>query len=54
MWANKIDLFAQIFYPFEVTLPEFAQINDALFAYVYKALCPVHMEQIIQFYLLKF
>ena len=30
--ANKFDLFAQIFNPYEVTLSEFDQINDGLFA----------------------
>ena len=35
--ANKSNLFAQIFNPYEVTQSEFAQINDDLFAHVYKA-----------------
>ena len=33
--ANKSNLFAQIFNPYEVTLSDFAQINDGLFAHVY-------------------
>ena len=36
--ANTSNLFAQIFNPYGVTLPEFAQINDYLFTHVYKAL----------------
>ena len=36
-WSKKSILFAQIFYPYEATLGEFAQINDDLFAHVYKA-----------------
>ena len=36
--ANKSNLFAQILNPYEVTLSEFAQINDGLFAHVYEAL----------------
>ena len=36
--ANKSILFAQIVDPYEVTLDEFAQIKDALFAHAYKAL----------------
>ena len=36
--ANKSNLFAQIFNPYEGTLFEFAQINDGLLAHVYKAL----------------
>ena len=32
---NKSSLFAQFFHPYEVTLSEFAQINDGLFAHVY-------------------
>ena len=36
--ANKSILFAQIRDPYEVTPDEFAQIKDALFAHVYKAL----------------
>ena len=35
---NKSILFAQISDPYEVTLLEFAQIKDDLFAHVYKAL----------------
>ena len=35
--ANKSILFAQILDPYEVTLDEFAQIKDVLFAHVYKA-----------------
>ena len=35
--ANKSILFAQISDKYEVTLREFAQIKDNLFAYVYKA-----------------
>ena len=36
--ANKSNLFAQIFNPYEVTLSKSAQMNDGLFAHVYKAL----------------
>ena len=36
--ANKSILFAQIFDRYEVTLREFGQIKDALFAHVNKAL----------------
>ena len=35
--ASKSILFAQTFDPNEVTLREFAHINDDLFAHVYKA-----------------
>ena len=35
--TNKSNLFAQIFNPYEVTVTEFAQVNDGLFAHVYKA-----------------
>ena len=34
--ANKPIIFAQVLYPHEVTLLEFAQINDASFTHVYK------------------
>ena len=43
--ANKSILFAQSIDPFEVTLDEFAQIKNALFAHVYK---PCLHEQINQ------
>ena len=36
--ANKYILFAQIFDPYEVTLREFEQIQNDLFAHVYRAL----------------
>ena len=36
--AIKSILFAQILDPYGVTRDEFAQINDVLFAHVYKAL----------------
>ena len=35
--ANQSILFAQILDPYEVISEGFAQINDALFAHVYKA-----------------
>ena len=35
--TNKSILSAQILDPYEVTLSKFAQIDDALFAHVYKA-----------------
>ena len=34
---EQINVFAQIYNPYEVTPIEFAQINDILFAHVYKA-----------------
>ena len=43
--ANKLILSAQIIDPYEVTLREFAQINDDLFAHVYKALSLVYMSK---------
>ena len=52
--ANKWILFAQMLDAYEVTLSEFAQIKRVLFAHVFKALCPVHMEQINRVYLLNF
>ena len=45
--ANKSNSFAQIFNPVEVTLSEFAQIKDGLFAHVYKALGLVHVIKIL-------
>ena len=38
--ANKSILFAQILDPYEVISEGFAQINDVLFAHVYKASRP--------------
>ena len=42
--ANKSILFAQILDPYEVTLDEFAQIKDVLFAHVYKPKGRVNMS----------
>ena len=52
--GNKLILSAQSLGPYEVTVRKFAQLKDDIFAHVYKALCPVHIEQIILTYLLKF
>ena len=46
--ANESILFAPILDPYKVTPSEFAQINDGLFAHVYKTLGRVYMEQIKQ------
>ena len=40
--AIKSSLLAQIFNPYEVSLSKFAQINDGLFARLYKALIMLH------------
>ena len=42
--ANKSILFAQIFDPYEITLRDFAQIKDDIFAHLYKALSRVYLH----------
>ena len=46
--ANKSYQFAQIFNLYEVISEGFAQINDVLFAHVYKAL--MHIQNLSSFY----